>query len=62
MVEFQDKLFKRAQEIFPRGKVSWIEPFRPFIDGDLMTEDWDTGLNSGRFNQVPTVISYSRKD
>lgn len=62
IVEFQDRLFERAQDIFPRGKVSWIEPFRPFIEGDLLTEDWDTGLNSGRFNQVPTVISYNRED
>ncbi|KAL4896017.1 Carboxylesterase [Aspergillus ambiguus] len=62
MVKYQDSLFAKAQEIFPRGKVSSLEPLHPFVDGDLLTEDWDTALNSDHFNQVPTVISYNRED
>ncbi|KAJ5100435.1 alpha/beta-hydrolase [Penicillium angulare] len=62
MVKYQDLLFTRAQNVFPRGLVAWIEPFRPFIDGDLLKEDWNTALSAGRFNQVPTVVSYNHDD
>ncbi|KAL4875659.1 Carboxylesterase family-domain-containing protein [Aspergillus karnatakaensis] len=62
ILEAQGRLFSKAQEDFPRGEVNFIEPFRPFVDGDLISEDWDTALQSGRYNQVPTLVTYTKDE
>ncbi|KAL3476229.1 carboxylesterase type B [Aspergillus californicus] len=62
ILEYQSLLFSKAQEVFPRGEVNFIEPFRPFIDHDLITEDWATALESGRYHKVPTLVTYTRDE
>lgn len=62
LVQYQKKLFAKAQEIYPAGKVNFVEPLRPFIDGNLITEDWDTALLNGRFNKVPTLLTYNHDE
>lgn len=62
LVQAQKELFAKAQEIYPAGKVNFVEPLRPFIDGDLITEDWDTALPNGRFNKVPTLLTYNHDE
>ncbi|KAF7589394.1 hypothetical protein BBP40_004337 [Aspergillus hancockii] len=62
LLEFQDLLLSKAQEVFPRGEVNFIEPFRAVIDGDLVTEDWDTALENGRYEKVPTLVTYTRDE
>ncbi|PKX92267.1 alpha/beta-hydrolase [Aspergillus novofumigatus IBT 16806] len=55
ILECQDRLV-------PSGEVNFIEPFRPFIDDDLITEDWVTALENGRYHQVPTLVTYTRDE
>ncbi|KAI9370352.1 carboxylesterase type B [Aspergillus egyptiacus] len=62
ILEYQDRLFSKAQEVFPRGEVNFVEPFRAFIDDDLITEDWDTALQHGRYHKVPTLVTYTRDE
>jgi carboxylesterase type B len=62
ILEYQGRLFSEAQAVFPRGEVNFIEPFRPFIDSDLITEDWVTALEDGRYHQVPTLVTYTRDE
>ncbi|KAB8203500.1 Carboxylesterase family-domain-containing protein [Aspergillus parasiticus] len=62
ILEYQGLLFSKAQDVFPRGEVNFIEPFRPFIDHDLITEDWTTALKAGRYRKVPTLVTYTRDE
>ncbi|RJE26892.1 Carboxylesterase family [Aspergillus sclerotialis] len=62
LVQYQKKLFTKAQEIYPAGKINFIEPLRPFIDNDLLSEDWNTALLGGRFNKVPTLLTYNHDE
>ncbi|PKY04683.1 carboxylesterase type B [Aspergillus campestris IBT 28561] len=62
ILEYQNLLFSKAQGTFPRGEVNFIEPFRPFIDHDLITEDWVTALENGRYQKVPTLVTYTRDE
>jgi carboxylesterase type B len=57
LIEYQETLFSKAQDIFPPGQVNWIEPFRPVIDNDLLKEDQLTALKNGHFHKVPTLVS-----
>ncbi|KAL5003026.1 Carboxylesterase family-domain-containing protein [Aspergillus recurvatus] len=62
VLEYQGRLFLRAQGLFPRGQVNFVEPFRPVIDGELLTEDWDTALDGSRYHKVPTLVTYTRDE
>ncbi|KAE8392505.1 carboxylesterase type B [Aspergillus alliaceus] len=62
VLEYQGQLFSKAQEVFPRGEVNFIEPLRAFIDGDLITEDWSTALENGRYHMVPTLVTYTKDE
>ncbi|RAL13890.1 alpha/beta-hydrolase [Aspergillus homomorphus CBS 101889] len=62
MLAAQDRLFTLAQEILPRGQVCSLEPLRPFIDGDLLHEDWNTALQAGRYTHVPTLVTYNHDE
>lgn len=60
LIEYQEALFAKAQEVFPPGQVNWIEPFRPVIDNDLLKEDQLMALQNGNFQKVPTLVSKYR--
>lgn len=62
ILEYQGRLFSKAQDVFPRGQVNFVEPVRPYIDHDLITEDWDTALANGRYHKVPTLVTYTRDE
>ncbi|KAL5044605.1 Alpha/Beta hydrolase protein [Aspergillus fruticulosus] len=40
VLEYQGRLFRQAQGLFSYGQVNFVEPVRPVIDGELLTEDW----------------------
>jgi carboxylesterase type B len=62
IITYQGQAFRQAQNTFPTGQINNIEPLRPFIDNDLITQDWDTALLSGAVNRVPTLISYNHDE
>ncbi|RDW78876.1 Carboxylesterase family protein [Aspergillus mulundensis] len=59
---FQSRLLSQAQDVFPHGQVNPLEPFRAVIDGDLIEEDWGTALAGGRYNRVPTLVTYTKDE
>ncbi|KAG2176131.1 hypothetical protein INT43_005364 [Umbelopsis isabellina] len=62
LIEYQDALFAKAQEVYPPGQVNWIEPFRPVIDNDLLKEDQFKALQNGNFQKVPTLVTYNHDE